>query len=85
MTGTTNDHHLTETVLLPFERRAAGVPGRPPLPVAQVYPTQNLTVGRSKSTKIKAPKSAAGALKFFAGAARKIDDDPFLQRLARLN
>ncbi|MGR3342620.1 MAG: hypothetical protein ACU0DI_05240 [Paracoccaceae bacterium] len=85
MADDSSDHHLTATVLLPFERRAAAVKNRPPLPVAQVYPMNSLAIGKQRVTKTKSQPSASRRSMFFKGAQRDVKDDPFLQRLSRLN
>ena len=61
MADDSSDHHLTATVLLPFERRAATLKNRPPLPVAQVYPKQGVT-------KTKSQPNASRRSMFFHGA-----------------
>ncbi len=85
MADDASHHHLTATVLLPFERRAAAVKIRPPLPVAQVYPMNSLVIGKQRITKTKSQPNASRRSMFFNGARRDIKDDPFLERLSRLN
>ena len=79
------DHHLTATVLLPLERRPEVKSDRPPLPVKQIYPMNSLVIGKQKITEKASQPKAKRRSMFFNGAKQKIKDDPFLQRLSRLN
>ena len=85
MAEDSGDHHLTATVLLPFVGRAAGVENHRPLPIAQIYPMIRLACGKQSGANSKSQPNASRRSMFFSGAQRDIKDDPFLQRLSRLN
>lgn len=85
MADESSDHHLTATVILPFERRAAAVKNRPLLPVAQVYPMDSLAIGKQGVTQTKSQPNASRRSMFFNGVKRNIKDDRFLHRLSHLH
>ena len=79
-----DSHHVVPELALALNRIAPTTPQRPPLPIAPVYDLENPVVQHcatsAEPTTAKPPRRSV----FFSRTA-KPDQDPFLQRLARLN
>ncbi len=78
-------HHMTEVVMLHIEAHRVDCASRPPLPMNQIYPMDRLkTRLHVKPQPPEQPATSSGSM-FFKGARRGLKNDPFLQRLSRLN
>lgn len=79
-----DSHHVMPELPLALNRIAPTPPQRPPLPIAPIYDLENPAVQHCATTPAPASTKPARRSMFF-GRAAKPDQDPFLQRLARLN
>lgn len=85
MANDNRPHHISELVVLHVEAHRVECASRPPLPINQMYPMDMLeTRLHVKPQAFEQPETSRGSM-FFKGSRRGLKDDPFLQRLSRLN
>lgn len=78
-------HHKMEMVMLHIEAHETPCASRPPVPTSPIYPMEQLEArlyvkpAMKRTTKVK-----KGSL-FSKGPRRGLDNDPFLNRMARLH
>ena len=83
-TGRPVHHYVTPGMDVHVRMSHRADPNRPPLPIAQAYRLKKLERARCEDENLVQVASKNRGSMFFKGHTAKLDQDPFLQRLARL-
>ena len=81
-----NDHHTTETMVIPYADIGLSPRSKRAVPVEAIYNLKKqakIDISTNAEADIEQPNASRGSM-FFRGKVRDIESDPFLKRLSRL-